>query len=294
MDRRRWMIGGAIGLTVLGLVGLASGLSSLDFSAGKPMPSLDLFPSRPSTGSPGATPTGFADIIRIFLGVVFWVLLPLSLVYVILSAEARRKLWRNLLLVASTLAFGYLLVRIIRMLDVRPPEEQRPPMAPGSGAAETRSVEPPDFVSQPPDWIIVLISGAVFAVIGLLVWRVWQGRQDGQSDDELQDELAQEAGSALDAIRSGQDLSNVVVRCYRDMERSVQRAYGLNRRASMTPREFERRLVGAGLEAEAVRRLTRLFEHARYGHKDVDAADEADAEACLAAIAGRVEAGEAA
>jgi len=75
------------------------------------------------------------------------------------------------------------------------------------------------------------------------------------------------------------------------MEQTVQRAYGLNRRASMTPREFERRLVNAGVDADAVDRLTRLFERVRYGNQEIDPTDEAEAESCLAAIARKVEAG---
>lgn len=293
MDRRQWVIGGAIGLTVLALVILAMGLSDLSFRAGKPLPSLDLFQSAPTPAASEQTATGFARLLQVFLSVVFWILLPLSIVLVIVSADARRRLLRNLVAVASVMLLLYLILRVLDRLDMESPDRSNAQGPPGSGAGATRSVEPPDFVSHPPDWIVLVVSAAIFAVIGLLAWRFWQGRAaDRSADGSLEDQLAHEAESALDAIRSGQDLSNVVLRCYRDMEQAVQRAHGLNRRASMTPREFERRLVSSGLDAEAVGRLTRLFERVRYGSHAIDADDEADAESCLAAIAGRPNAGE--
>lgn len=293
MDRRQWMIGGAIGLTVLALIALATGLSSLSLGTGKPLPRLDPFQSAASPDLSEQSGTGVATILQVFLSVVFWILLPLSIVLIVVSAEARRRLLRNIAAVASVMLFLYLIIRVLDRLDIGPADRSDAGGPPGSGAGATRSVEPPDFVSHPPDWMVLVVSGAIFAVIGFLAWRFWQRRAaDRAADASLEDELAQEAESALDAIQSGQDLSNVVLRCYRDMERAVQRAHGLNRRASMTPREFERRLVNSGLDAEAVGRLTRLFERARYGSQAIDAEDEADAESCLVAIAGRTSVGE--
>lgn len=292
MDRRRWRIVGAIGLTVLALVVLASGLSSLNFHAGQPLPRLELFRAETAPGVSERASTGFEAVIQVFVSVVFWVLLPVSILYMILSAEARRRLWRNLVTIGSVLLFVYLIVRMLQVLDLHSLENIGPAGEPGAGTGAARSVEPPDFIDQPPDWIMVLVSGAIFAVIGLLAWRMWQRLRAAQTDDgALEDELAREAESALDAIRAGQDLSNVVLRCYRDMERAVQRAHNLHRRASMTPREFERRLVQAGLDADAVGGLTRLFERVRYGDQAIDDRDEVDAEAYLRAIAGHAETG---
>ncbi|MFB6286961.1 MAG: DUF4129 domain-containing protein [Candidatus Bipolaricaulia bacterium] len=289
MDRRRWTIGGAIALTVLALAALASGLSSVDLGSGTPLPSVEAFEFDSSPGAPAQGGTLPELVIRIVFAIVFWVLLPISLLYLLVSAKARRILLRNLAVFAMLLLMFYL---IVQLADNRAMNEAREPAAPRAGenpGAATRPVDPPDYVSQPPDWIILAVSGVIFAVIGLVAWRLWTQRTDPQAEEtELEDELAQRAGAALDDIRSGQAFSNVVIRCYWDMERSVRRAQGLSRRASMTPREFERRLVQAGLDAEAVRGLTRLFERVRYGNEAVDPNDEAEAEACLAAIAGRV------
>lgn len=294
-NRRRWTIGAAIGLTLLALVVLASGLSSLKLGAGTPLPPLDLFQFEGPSGTSTATSTGFASVLRVLIGVVFWVLLPLSIVYLVLSADARRRLWRDLLWITSILMMAYLIVRLFRMLDVGTTGDGQSGSRPGTGTGASRSVEPPDFVSHPPDWIVLIASGVIFAAIGFLAWWLWRRRASASSvDDDLQDDLVEQAGAALDDVRSGEDVANVVVRCYREMERAVRRAHGWGRRASMTPREFERRLADAGLDPDAVGRLTRLFERVRYGHHDVGAVDEAEAEACLAAITGQTAVGESA
>jgi hypothetical protein len=68
------------------------------------------------------------------------------------------------------------------------------------------------------------------------------------------------------------------------MTRTVSQARGVDRWAAMTPREFESRLLGAGLPRSAVQRLTRLFEQVRYGAQTAGAAEEQEALACLASI----------
>ncbi len=289
MDRRRWTIGGTIALTVLALAALAAGLSNVDLGSGNPLPSVEAFEFDSSPGAPAPASPLAETVVRVVLAIVFWVLLPISLLYLLVSAKARRILLRNLAVFALLLLMFYL---VVQLADNGAMDEAREPAVPQAGEtpdAATRPVDPPDYVSQPPDWIVLVASALVFAAVGFVGWRLWTQRADPQAEEtELADELAQRAGAALDDVRSGQAFANVVLRCYRDMERSVRRAQGLSRRASMTPREFERRLVEAGLDAEAVRGLTRLFERVRYGNEDVGPNDEAEAEACLAAIAGRV------
>jgi crotonobetainyl-CoA:carnitine CoA-transferase CaiB-like acyl-CoA transferase len=58
----------------------------------------------------------------------------------------------------------------------------------------------------------------------------------------------------------------------------------LNREEFMTPGEFARRLEEAGLPTEPVRKLTELFERARYSSRASQNGDAADATQCLAAI----------
>jgi hypothetical protein len=68
------------------------------------------------------------------------------------------------------------------------------------------------------------------------------------------------------------------------MSEVVSARRGLLRPDAATPREFAERLEHAGLPAEAVNRLTRLFESVRYGTRKSDESDINEATACLASI----------
>ena len=58
----------------------------------------------------------------------------------------------------------------------------------------------------------------------------------------------------------------------------------LRRSKDLTAGEFAIRLEGAGLPGEAVRRLTGLFEAARYGTRGASREEIAEALACLTTI----------
>ena len=68
------------------------------------------------------------------------------------------------------------------------------------------------------------------------------------------------------------------------MSQVLSERRAIRREQDMTPREFEQRLVAAGVRDEHVRRLTQLFERIRYGGKDPGKQEEAEAVACLTAI----------
>jgi len=118
-------------------------------------------------------------------------------------------------------------------------------------------------------------------VVGLFGWRLWHNRR---RSEETLDLLAREARSAVEALRSGGDIRNVIIRCYFEMVQVLNRQRGITRKEGMTPREFERRLFELGLPVEPVTKLTRLFESVRYGAKDLGEVEERQALAYLEAI----------
>lgn len=69
------------------------------------------------------------------------------------------------------------------------------------------------------------------------------------------------------------------------MGKVVNERRGIARDLEMTPHEFAQRLVLAGLPANPVRELTRLFERVRYSPHTADEREVAAAVACLEEIA---------
>ncbi|MGD8398763.1 MAG: DUF4129 domain-containing protein [Anaerolineae bacterium] len=275
-DRQRIAI--LLALALVALVLLAAGISSLEFSSGRQLP-------RWSGGAQAAVQgtSGLALVIDLLLRVLAFlvpVLLPIAIVYLILSADARRAVLRSLGLLMW-------LVAIYLVLRSRPdffrgllPQEATP-SPPGALATPV-----PDFVPNAPMWAGVLAAvGLALALAGGLVaaaWYVWRRRRTPASP---LDELAEEAQRAVDALRAGAGVQDTVLRCYFEMSRVLAAHRGLARGEAMTPREFEERLVEAGLPRTHVQALTRLFEAVRYSGRGATQAEGAQAIASLSAIA---------
>ncbi len=128
--------------------------------------------------------------------------------------------------------------------------------------------------------VLVTVSIAVLLLVGWLAYHSFRR-------PERNEPLTQEAEAALQAIRSGQDLSDVIIQCYIQMTRLVKEEVGIERKESMTAREFEKFVVARGIPDQAIRQLTRLFEKVRYGKEKPDSQDELDAIASLSAIRSR-------
>jgi hypothetical protein len=149
---------------------------------------------------------------------------------------------------------------------------------------ETTPASEPIPVPTPPQWVSLLVSFIAVSVIILFVaailWWFWPRRMKPSPLLELSHEVEQ----ALEALEQGEELRNVVVRCYVEMGHVVNRMRGIKRARTMTPREFEQQLAQFDLPPEPIAELTRLFERVRYGTDDVDAAAEHQARECLSAI----------
>jgi hypothetical protein len=144
------------------------------------------------------------------------------------------------------------------------------------------AVQPTPINPNVPDWFAFIFGLALFLVIMALAWRAWQRRKrPARGTLEL---LYDEAFNARQALQAGENLRNVILRCYYEMGQAVDRQRGVRRKEDMTPREFERRLLEIGLPAGPVAQLTRLFEAVRYGAKQPGEQAERQAVECLEAI----------
>ena len=135
------------------------------------------------------------------------------------------------------------------------------------------------------DWLVV---GLVFAVaivaFGILAAVIVRPR--GRTMDELEARKALETmlDDTLEDLRRERDPRRAVIAAYARMEQSLG-AYGLPRRSWEAPIEYLGRvlseLTGSG---SAARRLTRLFERAKFSEHSIDAKMKDDAIEAVAAV----------
>jgi hypothetical protein len=93
-----------------------------------------------------------------------------------------------------------------------------------------------------------------------------------------------EARKAWQALKTGSDLKDVIIKCYLQMSLALKREQGIERQDFMTTGEFEHLLEAAGIPHEPIHQLTRLFDAVRYGNWQPNTADEEQAIQCLQAI----------
>jgi hypothetical protein len=93
-----------------------------------------------------------------------------------------------------------------------------------------------------------------------------------------------EAEKAWQALMTGLDMKDVIIKCYRQMSLAVEKEQGIERKDFMTTREFENLLESAGIPHDPIHQLTQLFEAVRYGNWQPNLMDEQKAIHCLQAI----------
>ena len=280
MDRRRKRLFlFVLSVVVLAMLLLSTGLSELEFLAGRPFP-LEYSPEGVwgTLGGPWAVPL-FEVVFRVLI-LIAALILPFSIIYFLASREARKRALLDFLRLLPLLVIVYMLAQQVR-LEPSSPEQGLPQAAPG-GSSEATVVDgdavPPQWFSQATSAGLALLVATALVGVGWFIWR------RGRRRTTPLEQLAQQAGEAIEAIQAGADLRNTVMRCYYEMSRVLRQQRGIRRHQAMTPREFVALLEEAGLPPGAVRRLTELFEQVRYGAKAPDQAEETQALACLETI----------
>jgi hypothetical protein len=268
------------GVAVVALIFLSSGLAELEFAPGRPLPSLEsdgvtLTEKSPSENGIIGIALALFNLVRL--------LLPLSIIYFIVSPEARKQVLRSLVLLSPLFLFLLLIYTqpdFFQQLQVEPQTPDAP-----SPSATAAPIE--DFIANSPRWLVFLATlGLALLTAAALVGAIWLIWRRLQRPERPLERLAREAQQALDALQSGADLKDTIMRCYFEMSQVLSERRGIRREQAMTTREFERHLEEAGLPGEYVQQLTRLFEGVRYGTRVPDEGQERLARVCLAAVVG--------
>jgi hypothetical protein len=279
----------ALGLVTAALVLLTAGLSSLELQPARTLPVGAILQAlRTMRGSV----TGFGqlpfDPFRL-LASFLWVALIFSAIMFIISPEVRREVIKKVMIYLVWALLIYGIVQVFQPfgpLELAGNETEFGGEQLDNTALEEIFPAPPDFVFNPPQWLVLTATVLFVAVPLLAAWLVWsyfRSKKTVPPADSLA-ELTRSAKTALDDLEAGRDLHNTVLRCYRDMSQALAQRRQLHRARGMTPREFEQHLAASGLRTEHIHRLTELFERVRYGKKSLGRREELDALDCLSAI----------
>ena len=140
---------------------------------------------------------------------------------------------------------------------------------------------PPYSPPNIPTWVSYFVSLVLILILGAVAYFIWRAVRPAKQPLRT---LAHAARSALKDISAGHDWDDTVIQCYARMSDAVSQQRGLFRQHAMTPSEFANQLEQAGLPSDPVRRLTRLFEKARYGGQKPGREEVNEAVTCLTAI----------
>jgi hypothetical protein len=258
---------------VLFTVLLAAALPQLNLSSGIPLPFMQ---GQSGTPLPGQYPQPTITV-STFLKAVLESIVVLILGYVLYKARkglpSKQILLPALEVGILTLLALYVLFAMIGVhIDLNSQTQETLPPA-------VNIIVPP--LGPPPPGLLWLVWGGLAVLVILLgIWLIrWRSNSHLQAGS-----LELEAQQALQALQSGLNVKDVILRCYVQMSRVLKKEQKLELKETMTAREFERLLAARGFPAATVHQLTGLFENVRYGHRQPGPAEEQQAFDCLNAI----------
>jgi hypothetical protein len=240
----------------------------------------------------GATDPASSDTLVeyvILFGAVALVATFCAAVYLLVTAHRnegfapppRASLWRTLIFVFVSGAAAVLLASRLHDFQV----EQQPQQTP-TRATSPSEQKAPRGDAVPFDWVpVAVVGGLTAAGLGTAMLLLLRRRVPKKRLPEPPAEaLALALDASLDDLHEEPDPRRAVIAAYARMEGALA-ASGLARKQAEAPREYlERTLPGLGASAGSARRLTALFERAKFSPHRIDAAMKEEAIAALTAL----------
>lgn len=157
----------------------------------------------------------------------------------------------------------------------------RPRIPTGTSTDTTQRFEP-QFALLP----VLVVSGVAAAAIAAFALSARARRRALGGDDTgaLAEALADVLEETLDDLRAERDPRRAVIAAYARLERTLA-AFGLPRRPAEAPLEYLERVLGAlSVTAPSVRRLTMLFERAKFSQHEIGTQMKDEAIAALQTV----------
>ncbi len=273
------------GIALVALLLLSASLSGLRFAEGKPIP-IGNYVQDLQGGEGSSSLFGSLLVVFRWLMIATWVLLPMYIVLLFISKDARKRFLRDVLIFLPVLVLLYFLSNNLSSQKTKGEEIATGGAQPQEPlAAQPPSMELPEF-KPPPAWVAtaasLALAGVTAALIGGAVFLIW--RRGRRKEHTPLERIQREARSAINSIEAGGDLRDTILRCYLQMIEALREYRSIDRDQAMTPHEFQRLLEGKGLPGEPVRELTDLFERVRYGAHTPGRQEEHAAVASLSSI----------
>ena len=253
--------------------------------------------ARGSTSAGGSGVRRPSELLLDFLVSLYIVMLGLGAVMVIVLLVLRRHVrrteldpkknaFRSLLVVSVFVTAGFLLLRLFELRDPQVELPQLRPQPTSDEDATTGAVR--DVYEAEFAWLPMLVLGLLVLAGGLAWWRAGKarGRARGARGKKptLAETLADVLAETLEGLRAEPDPRRAVIRAYARLERMAA-ASGVARRPAEAPLEYLGRLLsGLDVGPAAVRRLTSLFERAKFSHHAIDESMKQEAIAALESV----------
>jgi hypothetical protein len=270
-------------LALAALTILASGLGDIKFRAGQPFGVAESRLVRSVTLEIARNAQAVPVQTQLLITVLF--ILLFAMIGLLLSPELRKRL----VTIAIRIALTYWVLHLLftRYQEILAQMGLDLSTSDAGLGNTTVGASVPEFVPPPStSWVAYVLSFGIFALLLFLAWKAYAIWNSISAPEPViaRDRLAKIARASILDLSSGRKSTDVILNCYYRMADAVSHRKNLDRNASMTPSEFASRLVSAGLPADAVRGLTRLFESVRYGGRKSDPQMVNEAVDCLTSI----------
>jgi len=245
-------------------------------------------PLASSGGQASSLPLAFWDYLltsAIILVAVFWIAMLVAAFFVPKNGRfapaqtSWKELWFPLVALTTLVVLGFIFRHLHPSNRPQPPASGPPnPATHDSGGGGT--VHTLQF-----RWVeVAIVGGLVLAGVAIALARRSRRRPPPLPILAAPEAVAAALDLSLDDLRADPDLRRSIIAAYARMETALGAA-GVPRVPAEAPLEYlERALLGLHTSSPAVRRLTELFEWARFSHHEPDAAMRDDAVDALEAV----------